>query len=75
MLPIPLTGKLFDAVRVVAVVALLMPPLLLAAVASLPALALLPFLPGGDLRAERMMRQLMLWTSRLLAVGRVGGSA
>ncbi|KDN86137.1 hypothetical protein [Kitasatospora cheerisanensis] len=76
VLPVPLTGRLFDAAHAITVVALLTPPLLLAAVASLPALLVLPFLPGGDLRAERLMRQLMLWTTRLLDSGRrTGGPA
>ncbi|ROR45076.1 dTMP kinase [Kitasatospora cineracea] len=76
LLPVPLSDRPFDAARAVAVVALLAPPLLLAAVASLPALVLLPFLPGGDRRAERLMRQLMLWTARLVDAGRrTGGPA
>ncbi|TVL91878.1 hypothetical protein [Streptomyces sp. SAJ15] len=58
-----------DALRAVAVAALLVPALLLVTVASLPALALLPFWPAGGARAERIVRQLICWTRALSPMG------
>jgi len=64
-LPVPLTGRVCDTLRSVAIVALLMPPFLLVVVACVPAVALLPFLPGGSERAVRMVRQLADWSRSL----------
>ncbi|NBE54533.1 hypothetical protein [Streptomyces boluensis] len=49
--------------------AVLVLPLLLVTVASLPALAVLPFLRDGELRTERLLRQLVGWT-RVLTLRR-----
>ncbi|MFD7906975.1 hypothetical protein ACFV4F_32550 [Kitasatospora sp. NPDC059722] len=50
----------------VLVTALLVLPLLLVTLASLPALLVLPFLPRGAARADRLVRQLSCWTGRLM---------
>lgn len=47
------------------VVTVLALPLLLATLASLPALAVLPFLREGGVRAERIISQLTYWTGVL----------
>ncbi|GAB7033646.1 hypothetical protein AB0G35_04235 [Streptomyces sp. NPDC021749] len=50
--------------------ALLVLPLLLVTLASVPALVVLPFLPDGSRRADRIIRQLIIWTRSLAARGR-----
>ncbi|MEU1405940.1 MULTISPECIES: hypothetical protein [Streptomyces] len=46
--------------------ALLVLPLLLATLACLPALVVLPFLRNGGARTERIVRQLIAWTRTLV---------
>jgi len=50
------------------VVALLLLPLLLVTISSLPAVAVLPFLPGGVERVQKLVTQLVGWT-RIIVKG------
>jgi len=52
----------------VAVTALMLLPLLLVTVSSIPALTVLPFLPGGPDRADSLITRLTAWTRVILAV-------
>jgi hypothetical protein len=53
-------------VQRVAVVALTLTPLLLVTIGSLPALIILPFLPGGEDRSRNIVAQLIIWTRTIL---------
>jgi hypothetical protein len=50
----------------VLVVALTLIPLLLVTIGSLPAVAVLPFLPGGADRVQKLVDQLAAWTRIIL---------
>ena len=62
--PLPLV-RLGQLQRVL-LVALAMIPMLLVTTALLPALTLLPFLPGGLPKASILVAQLRTWTGQLL---------
>ncbi|MGD0609138.1 MAG: hypothetical protein ABSA53_36865 [Streptosporangiaceae bacterium] len=51
----------------VVVVALILIPLLLITISSLPAVAILPFLPGGVDRVLKIVAQLIAWTMAILS--------
>ena len=50
----------------VLVVALILIPLLLVTIGSLPAVAVLPFLPGGVDRVQKLVGGLVAWTRIIL---------
>ena len=50
----------------VLVVALILIPLLLVTISSLPAITVLPFLPGGVDRIQNIVAQLIVWTRAIL---------
>ncbi|MFC1410078.1 dTMP kinase [Streptacidiphilus sp. N1-12] len=56
MLPVPLNPRALGALQRVLLVALLTPVVLIAVVASIPALVILPFLPGGTQRSIQLVR-------------------
>jgi hypothetical protein len=50
----------------VLLVALTLIPLLLVTIGTLPALIILPFLPGGVDRSGKLVAQLIIWTRTIL---------
>jgi hypothetical protein len=50
----------------VLIVALTLIPLLLVTISTLPALIILPFLPGGVDRSHKLITQLIIWTRTIL---------
>lgn len=63
--PLELLSSAKGAQRVL-IVALMLIPLLLVTISCLPALVILPFLPGGVDRARKLIAQLITWTRVVL---------
>jgi hypothetical protein len=62
--PVPLLGSMHR----VAVTALALLPLLLVTICSIPALTILPFLPGGPDRVNVLITRLSAWTRIILTL-------
>lgn len=68
MLPLPI--RPLGALQRVLLVALLMPVVLIAATASIPALVVLPFFPGGTDRAVLLLTTFTSYATALLTNSR-----
>ncbi|MDH6108007.1 hypothetical protein P3T36_007673 [Kitasatospora sp. MAP12-15] len=64
--PFPLGGRALGPVQRVLLVALTVPVLAVVTVAAVPALVVLPFLPGGTDRAVRLIRSHVAYARTLL---------
>lgn len=70
MISSSLLPRMSRAVQRVLLVALSLVPVIMVTVASLPALAILPFTADGARRSSDVLRQLASWTQRTLVASR-----